>query len=56
MTDVNAIRRLAPHYIGAPSTGLTPVEMKNFIAGTFTTSEEQLAVLARLMQLERRER
>lgn len=49
--DVKAIRRLAAHYIGSSSNPLTEVETKQFIAGTFTPSEEQLAALARLMQI-----
>jgi len=54
--DINAIRRLAPHYIGAASCGgLTIPEMQQFIAGTFTPSEEQLVGLARMMKLERRQ-
>lgn len=47
---IEQIRKLAPHYIGSSSTGLTPVEMLKFISGTFQPSAEQLAVLARLMQ------
>lgn len=54
MTTVESIRRLAPHYIGSPATGLTTSEMQAFIAGTLQPSDEQLVVLARLMKLEKR--
>ena len=50
--DVNAIRRLAAHYIGSSANPLSEVEIKQFIAGTFKPSEDQLAALARLMKLD----